>query len=697
MNTTHATRYFIERSVLGLVTMAGAGALWADEEEGSIVDELDALVITGKAESLIGEALTASKGQSDRKELLERPYLRRGELLEVVPGMVVTQHAGGGKANQYFVRGYNLDHGTDFGLFVDGMPANYRAHGHGQGYADLNFLIPEFIGQLDYTKGPFYANLGDLTTAGSAQFSLVDSLPHGFAKVEIGEDNYWRGVFGDSVSAGDGILTFGGEYNYYDGPWQLSQNSKRTNGIIRWHKGDENAWFNATLMGYWADWRSSDQIPARAVADGRIDRFGFVDPSNGGESQRYSLSANFGKRCADDILVQGRAYAGYYDLDLYSNFTYALDDPANGDQFRQSDQRVFFGGDVSSTWEGRSLFGADTDYTLGFQTHNDYIWDLELARTRQRSDLANVRTDDVFTGNYALYASANTSWNDWFRTEIGLRGELFYFDVNSNNPANSGDEFDGTVVPKLNMIFGPWANTEYYINLGGGFHSNDARGVTLNIDPVTGLPAAGVDPIARTWGAEVGMRSEWFDCLTTTVAVWWIYNDSELLYVGDAGNVDVGPSTNRYGIEMAAYWRPRDWFTFDAEISLAEGRYEDSFLTGGPWVENQVPIVISSGFVLGGEIGWFGSLRGRYFSERPLTADKSVEARQSFQLNARAGYRTERWEAAVDVLNLLDRDDNDIEYYYTSRLPGEPLAGVDDTHFHPAEPRTVRASFTWWW
>ncbi|MFC4992275.1 TonB-dependent receptor [Rubritalea tangerina] len=666
------------------------------ENSPSELHTLDPTVVTGKAENLLGEAQTASRGQSDRKELLERPYLRRGEILEVIPGMVVTQHAGGGKANQYFVRGYNLDHGVDFGLFVDGMPANYRAHGHGQGYADLNFLIPEFIEQLDYTKGPFYAELGDLTTAGSAQFSLVNSLQHSFAKFEIGQDNYWRGVFGDSVALAGGLLTYGGEYNYYDGPWQLKQNAKRGNGILRWHRGDENQWLNATFMAYGADWRSSDQIPSRAVASGALDRYGYIDPSNGGDSQRYSLSFNMGNR-QNDVFWRAKGYVGYYDLDLYSNFTYLLDDPDNGDQFRQTDNRIFFGGEVSSTFEDRLLFGHETDYLVGFQTHNDYIWDLALTKTSLRNDLNNIRRDDVFTGNYALFASANTRWNDWFRTEMGLRGELFYFDVASNLAANSGDKIDGIVVPKLNMIFGPWDETEYYLNLGGGFHSNDARGVTINVDPVTGLPTTGVDPLVRTWGSELGLRSHLLEDVTATVALWWIYNDSELLYVGDAGNVEAGPSTNRYGIEVATYWRPSDWFTFDAEVSVAEGRYEDPSLTDGPWVENQVPVVVSSGIVIGEEIGWFGALRGRYFSERPLTADKSVEARASFQVNARAGYRTERWELALDVLNLLDRKDNDIEYYYTSRLAGEPADGVDDTHFHPAEPLTVRANFTWWW
>lgn len=252
-----------------------------------VVGSLDTLVITGKAENLLGEALTASKGQSDREELLQRPFLRRGELLEVVPGLIATQHSGDGKANQYFVRGYNLDHGTDFGLFVDGMPANYRAHGHGQGYADINFLIPEFVERLDYQKGPFDVRLGDLTTAGAAEFSLVNRLERGFAGIALGEDAFYRGVFGHSVQAGSGTLTYGGEAQFYDGPWVLEGDSHRYNGILRWHTGDDEDFLNLTFLASQGEWTSTDQMPRRAIRDGTIDRLGFIDPGVGGQSQRY--------------------------------------------------------------------------------------------------------------------------------------------------------------------------------------------------------------------------------------------------------------------------------------------------------------------------------------------------------------------------------------------------------------------------
>lgn len=657
---------------------------------------LDEMTVEGKAEDVTGEASSASTGHASREELLARPYARRGELLEVVPGMVVTQHSGSGKANQYFVRGYNLDHGTDFSVSVDGMMGNMRSHAHGQGYTDVNFLIPEFIGRLDYTKGPFAAENGDLSTAGAAKFSIIDELPRGFAALTVGEDAYFRTVIGDSIQAGGGTLTLGLESSYNEGPWVLSEDAHRFNGLVKWFKRSGDDTVSITLLGSDGKWRATDQIPQRAADSGELHRFGFIDPTDGGESQRYSLSAAFTHR-EGDVLWEGNAYVGFYQLDLFSNFTYFLDDPADGDQFRQSDERVFAGANLKATIDRLEWFGHETKVSGGFQTHHDWIADLGLAHTVRRNDLEVIREDDVFSANYSVWGEAETRWTPWFRTIAGLRADALVFDVHSDSPANSGDEVDAIVSPKLSMVFGPWDKNEVFFNIGTGFHSNDARGTTLRMDPVTGMPASPVDPLVRTWGTELGWRGRPMPRLATAISLWTINSDSELLYVGDAGNVEAGGATTRIGVEASAYWRPNDWMAVDGELAVSQGRYDDSNSAGGPWIENQVPVVFSGGITLGEKLGWFGALRTRCFSARPLTADKSVESGASFQVNARTGYRTENWEIALDVFNLLDRDDNDIEYYYTSRLPGEPADGVDDIHFHPAEPRSVRLTATWWW
>ncbi len=664
--------------------------------------QLDALVVTGKAESLIGEAATASKGQANSKELEDRPYLRRGELLEVVPGVVITQHSGDGKANQYFVRGYNLDHGTDFSVSMDGQPVNFVTHAHGQGYADLNPIIPELVEQLDYWKGPFFGQLGDLSTAGAAKFRYFDMLPQGIATFGFGEHNYQRGLLADTVNltpasadlakggaASNKVsaLTYAFEYNYYDGPWKLEENSRRLNGFLKYfHQSGEDA-FSVTAMGYDGQWDSTDQIPRRLIDSGGIDRFGFIDGSDRGESSRYSLMADWDRELSNGR-IHADAYIGTYQLDLFSNFTYFLNDPVNGDQFEQQDDRWFFGGEIRREWN----FANKNQLTIGFQTRTDVIDGIGLYNTRNTQRLSTVRVDDVLESSAGIYATAEHHVNDWFRIQPGLRADLFHFDVDSDNPANSGDETDGIVSPKLNLIFGPWADTEFYANAGMGFHSNDARGTTITIDPVTGLPADKVDPLVRTYGFELGARNEAVKNVVSTLALFYLHSDSELLYVGDAGTSEPGPATERYGVEWSTYWRPNEWLMLDNEVTLSEGKLLDV----GPddEIPGSVPLTLDTGMTIGKSEGFFGTLRSRYFSPRPLVEDGSVESRQSWQVNARIGWRKNDWEIALDCLNLLDRDDNDIEYFYASRLTGEPAAGIDDVHLHPAEPRTFRVSLT---
>jgi len=670
--------------------------------------QLAEMVVTGKAESLIGTAATASKGQANSEELLDRPYLRRGELLEVVPGVIITQHSGDGKANQYFVRGFNLDHGTDFSITMDGQPVNFVTHAHGQGYADLNPIIPELVESVDYWKGPFHGQLGDLSTAGAARFNFFDMLPHGIASIGIGEDNYFHGLIADTIDltnaphprGGDsksGVLqapasgrsgfTYALEYNYYDGPWDREGNSTRFNGFLKYFKesGPDN--FSITAMGYDADWDSTDQIPRRLIDSGGIDRLGNIDNSVRGESSRYSLMADWNRDNGNGT-THADFYLGKYDLDLFSNFTYFLNDPVNGDQFEQEDGRWFLGGEVRRQWD----FGPKDNLTVGVQTRHDFLDGIGLYNTTGTVRTSAVRVDDVTESSAGIYTVANLHFNDWFRIQPGLRADGFYFDVDSDNPANSGDETAGMISPKLNFIFGPWADTEFYANAGMGFHSNDARGVTITTDPVTGAPVDSADPLVRTYGFELGTRTEAIPDVVSTLALFYLHSDSELLYVGDAGTSEPGPATRRYGVEWSTYWRPYEWLMLDNELTVSEGKLLD--VGSDDEIPGSVPLTINTGITVGKPEGLFGTLRSRYFSPRPLIEDGSVDSRQSWQVNARLGFRKNDWEVALDCLNVLGRDDNDIEYFYTSRLPGEPIAGVDDVHLHPAEPRTFRLSLT---
>lgn len=649
-------------------------------------------VFTGKAQNLLGEAPAASRGQSSAEELEERPFLRRGELLEVVPGMIITQHSGGGKANQYFLRGFNLDHGTDFGIFVDSMPVNLRTHGHGQGYADINFLIPELVEELDYYKGPFYSELGDFTTAGAARFRLYNVLPDGIARFTIGEDNYYRSLIADSFELGAGYLTLALEYNYYDGPWAKPDQLQRWNGFARYSLGDEFDYTNFTFMAYDAHWDATDQVPLRAIESGLIDRLGLIDPTVGGESSRYSLSMDQ-RMEGESGITKTSAYVGTYDLDLFSNFTLFLEDPVNGDQFEQFDDRWFAGAQVSHLMPDFTFLGRDAELTVGGQTHHDWIDGVALRKTSSREVISTVREDDVYEMNLSGYGEAVVFWNSWLRTQTGLRGDVYHFDVESDLAANSGSKWDTIVSPKAGVVLGPWNDTEFYLNGGTGFHSNDARGVTINVDPATGESVDGVDPLVRTYGAELGMRTQIMPSLTSTLAFWYLQSDSELVYVGDAGTIEAGDASERYGIEWSNYWRPRDWVYIDTELTVTESQ----FIPSGDEVENSVPVSFSSGITLGHDEGPFASLRSRYFAPRPLSADGSIESKDAFQVNARVGYRRNSWEVALEALNLFDAEDNDIEYFYTSRLPREPLGGFDDFHVHPIEPQQFRLTFTYRW
>ncbi len=453
------------------------------------VEQLEETVVEGRGQDLTGIAEGASVGRVGLLELANRPLLRAGEILEVVPGLIITQHSGTGKANQFFLRGFNLDHGTDFSTSVDGMPINLRTHGHGQGYLDLNLLIPELIDYIEFKKGLYYPEVGDFSSAGTSTVYLADALPKGLAEFGAGEDDFYRGLFANSSQLGAGDLLYAGEVQYYDGPWVREENLRKFNGLLRYTGGRAGRGYSLTAMGYDADWDATDQIPQRAVDSGLISRLGALDLTDGGDSSRFSLSGRYWHE-HEKAATRAGVYAVYYDLDLFSNFTYFLDDPVNGDQFEQVDERVYFGGDVSHQWLTDRFLGSESQHELGLQLRHDHIMEVGLHKTAARQRLSTVRDDAVDEFSVGAYYRNETRWKEKFRTVVGLRGDFFYFDVDSLLDANSGSETDGVVSPKASLIFGPWWDTEIYLNGGFGYHSNDARGTVTTIDPANGDPAS---------------------------------------------------------------------------------------------------------------------------------------------------------------------------------------------------------------
>lgn len=652
------------------------------------------VVVYGRETHLVGEAEAASEGVIGAAELQARPFLRRGELLEVVPGVVITQHSGSGKANQYFLRGFNLDHGTDFAVTVDGLPVNMRSHAHGQGYSDLNFIIPELVQGISYQKGAYSAENGDFSAAGAAQFHLVDALPRSFAKVEFGDYDYLRTVVAGTVREHGGATTLGLEAFYDNGPWDLAEDARRVNGFARhtWTAGAGDA--SLTLLGYHGEWRSTDQVPERAIASGAISPFGAIDPTDGGDSDRASLSFDW-HREQGDTSVRLNLYALYYRLNLFSNFTYFLNDPVNGDQFAQHDRRGVFGGAFESK-HNHQLDGHKATFTVGLQTRADTI-DLALDHTAARQVLGVVRADAVQEASAGAYAKEEIAFTDWFRATAGLRADGYHFEVASDNSANSGTRSAGIMSPKLNLAFGPWDKTEIYVSGGDGFHSNDARGVTTHVDPADGVTAVTpASPLVRARNVEIGVRTAAAHGLVSTVSFWLLDLDSELVFAGDAGATEASGPTRRYGVELSNFYRPVSWLAIDGDLAFTHARFREDAGDApnvGRHIPNSIDTTLTGGVVADLPHGWKLALRGRYFGPQPLIEDNSVIAPSSLTFNARLGWHSQNWEIALDVLNLFDRASNDIAYYYESQLRGEP-APVDDIHLHPAEPRQFRLGIT---
>ncbi|HXB55463.1 MAG TPA: TonB-dependent receptor [Vicinamibacteria bacterium] len=643
-------------------------------------------------DGLLGLAEAGSTGIVTAQEIAARPVFRSGEVYEAVPGVVVSQHSGEGKANQYYVRGFNIDHGTDLATSVAGASVNMPTHAHGQGYSDNNFLIPELVSGVQYQKGTYSAEEGDFSAAGAVNVNYLNTLDRTLFKVEGGGDGFARLLFAGSTRLGAGQLLYAGEAHHSDGPWVRADNYYKWNGVLRFSQGDQQNGFSLTAMAYSGRWNSTDQVPERAIASGRIDRFGYIDPTDGGRTHRYSLAGQWRKSTGAGLTLV-KVYAIDYGLDLFSDFTYYLHDPIHGDQFEQKDGRDIFGGSVSQHFLSH-WFGKDTESVGGFQGRFDHIPTLGLYHTEARQRLDTIRQDSVDQSSGALFFQTSIQWTPVTRTVVGLRDDVYHFNVRSDDPRNSGTRISSLASPKLSLILGPWNNTEIYFNWGWGFHSNDARGSVETRDPSTGRPTLSVDPIVRAKGAEVGARTLAVHRFHSTVAGWLLDLASELVFVGDAGTTVAGRPSRRLGFEWSNVYTPAPWLMLDADLAYSKARFRGQDLIGDR-IPGAVEGVASAGVTADGHGPLSASLRLRYFGPRSLIEDNSVRSKASTTLNARAAYRiSPRYSFAVEAFNLTNARVSDIDYYYVSRLPGEPVEGVNDIHTHPLEPFTVRASFS---
>lgn len=668
---------------------------------------LEPVVVQRTRTDLIGIANSSSEGEAGAKQLLTRPVLRPGEVLELVPGLIATQHSGDGKANQYFLRGFNLDHGTDFATFVDGMPVNLRTHGHGQGYTDLNFLIPELVERVSYRKGTYAPQDGGFSSAGSARIQTVSTLEKPFFQTEVGQYQFLRFVGAHSVATAYGATLIAVETQGSNGIWEVPQNYRKVNALLKLKNRTENGDWSLSAMSYRAKWTATDQVPVRAIEQGLVTRYGSLDPTTGGNSARDSISFSWMHRGANDQL-RLNAYVVRSSLNLFSNFTYftrgcsaqseadSLPIECNSlttprDQFEQADRRTLLGTDFSYKVE-RKLWGSESSSTLGLQVRSDRIGAVGLYETTARLREAVIREDAVRETSVGIYLQNNSRWSSWLRSELGLRFDQFNFLVQPASATEVQRKTSSILSPKVSLTLSPWKKTELSVNWGEGFHSNDARGVTSADNPATAL--------VKTRGSELGIRSSAVRGLETTFTLWQLALGSELVFVGDAGTTEAGRPSKRQGIEWTNTWRPAlSWFatdsiTIDADFSISKSRFTDADAVG-----NKIPgspqRVASIGFSSDAKGAWYSGFRVRYFGKRSLIEDGSVNSASNLMGNFKLGYRfNKNLQVEIDVFNVFNKQVNDIEYLYASRLRGEPIFNEattkPDLHVHPSEPRNFR-------
>jgi hypothetical protein len=612
-------------------------------------------------------------------------------VLEFVPGVIVTQHSGDGKANQYFLRGFNLDHGTDFATTVAGMPVNMPSHGHGQGYTDLNFLMPELVERISYRKGPYFATHGNFASAGAADIEYRRRFDGPFVQLSLGQNGYRRAVGGASWELDGGrSLLAAVEGMGNDGPWEVPEQLRRKNAVLSLSEGGRAQGLSLSLMAYDARWTATDQVP-QAWIDAGNSRWGSLDASDGGNTSRYSLSGEW-HRIGANGETRVSAYAMRYQLALYSNFTYTLERPTTGDQFSQQDRRSVYGLQASQAWS-HGLAGLDARTEAGVQLRHDRAR-VGLFDTQARQAFHTVRDDRLRETALGMYLQSHVTLQPWLRSVLGLRADRMQFDVDSlSNAANSGKTSDFQVSPKLSLVAGPWQRSEVFLNLGRGLHSNDARGTTARVDPRSGDALKAVPGLVASQGWEIGARSEAWPGLQTSLAYWHLDFDSELVYIGDAGATEASAASRRHGVEWNNRWTPSRHVLFDADLAWTHARF-----VNGDHIPNAVDSVASLAMTLQDLAGWTASLQWRYLGSGALIEDNTVRSDPSSTFNLRLMRRLDGWvgrhsELTLDVFNLFNRQVNDIQYQYAYQMPGAGQSPQEGRIVHPAEPRSLR--LTW--
>ena len=674
------------------------------------------VVVTGSRLNLLGVATTASQGSITQEELLLRPVYRVGQLLETTPGLVVTVHSGEGKAQQYLVRGFNLDHGTDIANFVDDMPVNRPTNTHGQGYSDSNFMMPEVTNGLDFTKGPYYAAVGDFGAVASTHVKIADQIPNQVS-LSAGTLGVYNGFLGGTYKLGGDDRVMGGFYlGHVDGPFDHPDDFRKIDATLRYSHGQADDGYDLTAMYYNGKGNLTTDQPLRAIQQGLISRFGTLDPYDGSLSERFSLSGHYATR-GDDWRFTANAYYVRQTMTLFSDFTHFLDDPVNGDQEEQSEARTTLGG--TAAFRLTHNFGSvGSDTSVGLQArYDDAFVDrrhtaqrvvLDYCEVEQPSGMAIAQpavrggcsADRVHLLDLGPYIENTTRWAPWLRTVVGLREEYYRATDRSLISGFDGSRSQSLFQPKGSLILGPWAKTELYFSAGRGFHSDDVRGVFGTV-PLSGEPvAAGPTPLlAPALAEELGMRTNIIPKLALQVAVFQQDFSSELTYNANAGQDEASAPSRRQGVEISAQYKPLAWLELNTDLAFSKARYRGDFASFGldqPYISN-APRFIGSIGVIVDDLGlWFGGLQWRALGSYPIDDGEETPRDKGYsEFNADIGYKVSpHLRLQLDVFNILNTKANSAAYFYTTRLKGEPADGVADFQVHPLEPLSMMVKAT---
>lgn len=657
---------------MGLV-LRGSGAGAQDTPPAPPVPALPPVVVTAPpATAASSEVLIPGK------DFELRPQGRPADVIRLVPGLAIGQHQGGGKAEQYFLRGFDADHGTDVAVFVDGFPVNLRSHAHGQGYADLHFLIPETVRRVEAVKGPYHVELGDFATAGAVNFITLDTVEENLAQAAGGMFGTQRYLALLSPTR-EGVKTLIALEGYIsDGPFEHAQNYQRFNGLLKASaRLAEDTDLSVWLTHHRGAWHASGQVPERAIRAGLIGRFGALDDSEGGWTERTAVNGTLRWKPTEAQTVTVQAYAQYYTLRLFSNFTFFLDDPDSGDGIEQIDRRWMAGLDARWEHTGQPL-GVAVTTTAGVHYRIDTPR-VVLGRQADRHELGRTQDVNVVEQSYSPFMKFEVVPLPWLRVVTGARGDIFSYDVR-DNLNGEGQRLTGTAtrtVPsvKANVILEPWRWTELFANFGTGFHSNDARAVIL--DPrLTALPQAR--------GYEFGVRTRPHPRLQLSATYWVLNLKSELVFAGDDGTTEARGPSQRHGWEFNGRLRLLDWLTFSGDVTLSQAKFDN-----GDAVPLAPRLTARADLTARLPGGLSASLEMRRLGDRFASEDREQIARGYTLFDVTARYRHRALEAFVSIENLLSTDYRESQFFFTSRLPGEPAGGVPDIHFTPGHPRTV--------